>query len=86
MHHRCVPSTDQGISDFRPGDQDEVRSLILTGLGEHWGSIDETVNPDLDDIGAAYGHGRTIVVRIDGAIVATGTVVPLDASTVAEMA
>jgi SAM-dependent methyltransferase/GNAT superfamily N-acetyltransferase len=81
MHHQCMPQVETEIADFRPGDQDEVRSLILTGLGEHWGHIDETVNPDLDDIAASYGHGRTVVVRIEGEIVATGTVIPLDSST-----
>jgi len=81
MHHRCMRPVETEITDFQPGDQDEVRSLILTGLGEHWGHIDETVNPDLDDIGASYGHGRTVVMRIEGEIVATGTVIPSDAST-----
>ena len=69
------------VGDFRPTDQAAVRSLILVGLGEHWGNVDETLNPDLDDIGAAYGHGRTVVVRHGSDIVATGTVVPRDPST-----
>ncbi len=69
------------VSDFQPTDQAAVRWLILVGLGEHWGRIDETLNPGLDDIGATYGHGRTIVVRRGEDIVATGTVVPRDPST-----
>ncbi len=69
------------VSDLQPIDQHAVRCLILVGLGEHWGHIDETLNPDLDDIGATYGHGRTVVVRRRGEIVATGTVVPHDPST-----
>lgn len=69
------------VSDFEPTDQDAVRSLILVGLGEHWGHIDEALNPDLTDIGATYGHGRTVVVRRAGVIVATGTIVLRDPST-----
>jgi hypothetical protein len=36
------------IARFRPEDQAPVRTLILTRLGEHWGSIDAGLNPDLD--------------------------------------
>jgi len=73
-----VPRGEVRVSDFQPGDQDAIRSLILEGLGEHWGHIDETLNPDLTDIGASYGHARTLVVRRAGLIVATGTIVPRD--------
>jgi putative acetyltransferase len=72
---------DVEVSDLRPADQEAVRSLILEGLGEHWGHIDETLNPDLDEMLTTYGHGRTVVVRRGGEIVATGTVVRRDAST-----
>jgi len=72
---------DGEVSDLSLSDQDAVRALILVGLGEHWGHIDETLNPDLDDIAAAYGHGRTVVVKRRGEIVATGTVVPRDPDT-----
>lgn len=44
---------------FQPADQAATRQLILTGLGEHFGVIDSSRNPDLDDITAAYvlpGH------------------------------
>ena len=69
------------VADFRTEDQVEVRALILAGLGEHWGGVDEGLNPDLEDIRATYGHGRTVVVRSAGAIVGTGTIVPRDGST-----
>lgn len=63
------------VRDFVAGDQAAVRALVLAGLGERWGSIDETMNPDLDDIAAAYGTtGRTVVVEDGGVIVATGTI------------
>ncbi|MEI7754467.1 MAG: GNAT family N-acetyltransferase [Actinomycetota bacterium] len=76
-----MTSVDADVSEFQPGDQDAVRSLILAGLGEHWGHIDESLNPDLADIASTYGHGRTLVVRRTGEIVATGTIVPRDEST-----
>jgi ribosomal protein S18 acetylase RimI-like enzyme len=44
-----------------------VRRLILEGLGEHFGFIDETLNPDIDDITANYiVAGHVFVVVQDG--------------------
>jgi len=63
-------------TDFEATDQAKVRSLILEGLSDHWGTIDETLNRDLDDIAASYGRGRTLVVRVGDEIVGTGTIVP----------
>jgi GNAT superfamily N-acetyltransferase len=61
---------------FRVEDQDAVRALILDGLREHWGEIDPALNPELDDIGAHYGHGTTLVAWSGDAIVGTGTLIP----------
>lgn len=61
------------IREFLPGDQETVRSLVLQGLGEHFGRIDPTLNPDLDDIQHTYieaGH-RFVVVEIAAEIVGT---------------
>lgn len=47
------------IRSFEVGDREQARWLILEGLGEHFGYIDETLNPDLDDILQNYiipGH------------------------------
>ena len=47
------------IRPFTPTDQDAARALILDGLREHWGTLNPTLNPDLDDITANYvaaGH------------------------------
>lgn len=62
------------IRPFEPRDQDAVRRLILAGLGEHFGWIDETRNPDLDDIETNYLKRDYIfiVAEIDGKIVGTG--------------
>jgi GNAT superfamily N-acetyltransferase len=66
------------LRDFELRDQAHVRHLILDGLGEHWGEVDDSLNPDLDDIASSYAAGRTIVAELRGDVVATGTLVPLD--------
>lgn len=69
------------IEELTRDNQDEARSLILAGLADHWGSIDETLNPDLDDMVASYQKGRTVLIREDGFLVGTGTLFPaLEAS------
>ena len=63
------------IRPFRPADQERVRALVLAGLGDHWGTIDETLNPDLDDIAGTYvarGH-HVAVAWIGDEVVGTGT-------------
>ncbi|HEX8680722.1 MAG TPA: GNAT family N-acetyltransferase [Ardenticatenaceae bacterium] len=59
---------------FQPEDQEVARDLILSGLGEHFGYIDPSYNPDVDDIGANYvTAGQTfVVVERDGVLVGTG--------------
>ncbi|MGC8781077.1 MAG: hypothetical protein ACP5UQ_09455, partial [Anaerolineae bacterium] len=59
------------IRPFAPTDQPAVRRLILEGLGEHFGVIDETLNPDIDDIAAHYtarGHVFLVAVADDEVI------------------
>lgn len=64
------------FSAFSPTDQQEARSLILAGLGEHWGFIDPARNPDLEDIAASYAGAVFLVARLDGRLVCTGALVP----------
>ncbi|HET9109407.1 MAG TPA: GNAT family N-acetyltransferase [Ktedonobacterales bacterium] len=62
------------VRAFTPADQDAARALILAGLGERFGFVDETRNPDLDDIAASYlapGH-RFVVAELAGEVVGTG--------------
>jgi putative acetyltransferase len=63
------------IRPFRPDDQEAVRSLVLAGLRDHWGTIDPTLNPDLNDIAGWYLplDGHTVVAEIDDRIVGSGT-------------
>jgi len=54
------------IRAFAPSDQAAARRLILEGLGEHFGAVDETRNPDIDDIAANYiGRGHLFLVAED---------------------
>ena len=54
----------------------EARQLILTGLADHWGTIDESLNPDLNDMMSSYAGGRTVLVRDQsGTVVGTGTLI-----------
>ncbi len=60
---------------FRHEDQQAVRALVLAGLGDHFGTIDPTMNPDLDDIWSSYvaRGAEVLVIEVGGEIVATGT-------------
>jgi putative acetyltransferase len=65
------------IRPFAPGDQAAARALILAGLREHWGWLDPSLNPDLDDIAASYvrpGH-VFLVAEIGQTLVGTGMLV-----------
>ena len=55
---------------------------MLRGLGEHWGRVDETLNPDLDDIAAAYADGYFAVARCRGALVGAGGFLPVSSAIV----
>jgi GNAT superfamily N-acetyltransferase len=81
------PSQDHGdpilhdltIVPFRPENQTEVKRLILSGLTEHWGQLDPTQNPDLNDIGATYAQATFLVAWWHGTIVGTGALLPRSA-------
>lgn len=72
------------IRPFVAADQAATRALILQGLGEHWGFIDETLNPDLDDIAAAYPPEIALFLVVEdryGTIAGSGCMVEVDAAT-----
>lgn len=65
------------VEDLDRDNEDAARTPILAGLADHWGPIDETLNPDLVDLLGSYRAGRTVLVRgDDGVVVGTGTVMP----------
>ena len=49
-----MPILDIKILPFQQDDQEAVKELILAGLVEHWGFLDETKNSDLNDIAKSY--------------------------------
>ncbi len=63
------------IRPFHLEDQSAVRALILAGLEEHWGVLDLTKNPDLDDIAASYGDAIFLTAWIGDQLVGTGALV-----------
>lgn len=70
------------IEELSETNQHEAADLVRAGLAERWGRLDPHANPDLDDLLAAVGDGRTILVRTDdGRIAGTGTLVPRSDST-----
>jgi GNAT superfamily N-acetyltransferase len=65
------------IRPFTVADQATTRALVLSGLADHFGTLDERMNPDLNDIAANYlGPGSTFVVaERDGEIVGCGALI-----------
>jgi ribosomal protein S18 acetylase RimI-like enzyme len=64
------------IRPFCAQDQETAKQLVLTGLGERWGWIDSTLNPDLNDITTSYAQGIFLVAYLGDALVATGALMP----------
>jgi GNAT superfamily N-acetyltransferase len=60
------------IRPFAPADQEAARSLVLRGLAERWGWLDESKNADLDNIAATYADGVFLVARLGEELVGTG--------------
>jgi putative acetyltransferase len=79
---RLAPSEPAGwnpeiiLHPFQPADQAAVKTLVLAGLVEHWGSLDPAKNPDLEDIAASYAQAVFLVARRGEQIVGTGALVP----------
>ena len=48
--------------------QDAFSDLVLDGMAERWGSVDESLNPDLDDIATHY-RNDCVLVALDGPLV-----------------
>ena len=71
--------SELSIGPFAAHDQDAVQALILDGLREHWGQLDPSLNPDLDDLARSYREGTVLVAWRDGGIVGAGAVVPTEA-------
>ena len=70
------------LKPFQPTDQPAAKALILDGLVDHWGFLDESKNPDLDDIAASYADGTFLVAWRDDEIIGTGAFKPHSAKQV----
>jgi GNAT superfamily N-acetyltransferase len=64
------------LHPFQPGDQAAVKDLVLAGLVEHWGVLDPTKNPDLEDIAVSYQDAVFLVARCQERIIGTGALIP----------
>ncbi len=64
------------IRPFQTTDQPAAKALILAGLAAHWGWLDPTRNPDLDDIAVSYAGGVFLVAYDRGELVGTGALIP----------
>ena len=71
------------LRQYEPRDAAPVRALVLAGLGDHFGTIDETMNPDLNDITGVYHDAGSYVVVAEeqGEIVGCGILIDEDAQT-----
>lgn len=67
------------ITPFQPADQDAVKQLVLDGLVDHWGFLDPTKNPDLNEIAKTYRKAQFLVARHDGEIIGCGALFPRSA-------
>lgn len=70
------PAEQLQIRPFCAADQETTKQLILTGLGERWGWIDTTLNPDLNDIALTYAPGIFLVAYLHDVLVGTGALIP----------
>lgn len=61
------------VRRFVPADQHAVRELVEQGLGEHFGFIDRSKNPDLKDIQRHYYEQGDLffIAECEGTIVGT---------------
>ncbi|WP_420643450.1 GNAT family N-acetyltransferase [Candidatus Leptofilum sp.] len=72
---RKVTREARHIRPFHPTDQDATKKLILNGLTDHWGTLDPTLNPDLNNISRSYQGGTFLLVIIDSEIVGCGALI-----------
>jgi ribosomal protein S18 acetylase RimI-like enzyme len=76
------PTPSLLIRKFELGDQTAARQLILDGLAGHWGALDLTLNPDLNDIAGNYADGVFLVAyrgetaHAPSLLVGTGALIP----------
>jgi GNAT superfamily N-acetyltransferase len=75
------------VSVFAPEHQQEAIALVLDGLRERFGQIDENKNVDLADIASYYQDGKFVLAWCGEKLVGTGALKPehLDIARVCRM-
>ena len=66
------------IRPFQSSDQIAAKQIILDGLEEHWGYLDVTLNPDLNNITETYAQDTFLIAEIENRIVGTGALIHED--------
>jgi GNAT superfamily N-acetyltransferase len=69
------PGGDIRIAPFDRTMQDAFRQLVLHGMADRWGSIDESLNIDLDDIDAHYRNDCALVALDGEQVIGTGILI-----------
>jgi len=70
------------IRKFEAKDQIPAKGVINAGLLEYFGILDESLNPDLDNIALSFSDGCFLVGEVDGELVVTGGYKRFDDQTV----
>lgn len=65
-------NTDFIIREFYDNDEHKVKKLILQGMKEHWGWIDENANPDIENISRSCGSKNFFTAWAGQILVGTG--------------
>lgn len=63
------------VRPFHPSDQAATKQLILAGLADHWGTLDPTLNPDLNDIAHSYRGETFLLAMEDEEIIGCGALI-----------
>jgi GNAT superfamily N-acetyltransferase len=63
------------IRNFEPADQQAVKKLILSGLADHWGTINQDLNPDLNAIERTYSDAIFLVAVKHEEIIGCGAII-----------
>jgi GNAT superfamily N-acetyltransferase len=63
------------VRPFQPSDQAATKQLILAGLADHWGTLDPTLNPDLNDIVHSYQGETFLLAVLDEEIIGCGALI-----------
>lgn len=83
MEQNVLGSAAFTIEPVTESTQEQAKAVVLSGMEEHFGFLDPTLNPDLDRIVSSYLElGHTFLVgRLNGEVVCTGALVGVDADT-----